>query len=49
VWGASLVELPAMNPAPPVWKYPPDQPASDLGFHLAYGVGVATAHAVLDR
>ena len=49
VWGASLVELPAMNLAPPVWKYPPDQPASDLGFHLAYGVGVATAHAVLDR
>src|SRR3954463_8612758 len=25
VWSASLVELPAMGLAPPVWKYPPDQ------------------------
>jgi hypothetical protein len=49
VWGASLVQLPAMGLAPPVWKYEPDQLASDLGFHLVYGVGVATAYAVLDR
>jgi hypothetical protein len=49
VWGASLVELPAMGLAPPVWKYPPGQLASDLGFHLLYGIGVATAYAVLDR
>jgi hypothetical protein len=49
VWGASLVELPAMGLAPPVWEYPPDQLASDFGFHLVYGVGVATAYAVLDR
>jgi hypothetical protein len=49
VWGASLVELPAMGLAPPVWEYPRDQLASDVGFHLVYGVGVATAYAVLDR
>jgi hypothetical protein len=49
VWGASLVELPAMGLAPPVWEYPPEQLASDVGFHLVYGLGVATAYAVLDR
>jgi hypothetical protein len=49
VWGASLVQLPAMGLAPPVWEYPPPQLASDVGFHLVYGVGVATAYAVLDR
>jgi hypothetical protein len=49
VWGASLVQLPAMGLAPPVWEYPPQQLASDVGFHLVYGVGVATAYALLDR
>jgi hypothetical protein len=49
VWGASLVQLPAMGLAPAVWEYPPQQLASDVGFHLVYGVGVATAYAVLDR
>lgn len=49
VWGASLVELPAMGLAPPVWDYPRDQLASDAGFHLVYGLGVAAAYAVLDR
>jgi hypothetical protein len=49
VWGASLVQLPAIGLAPPVWKYPPQQLASDVGFHLVYGVGVATAYALLDR
>ena len=49
VRGASLVQLPAMRLAPPVWEYPPQQLASDVGFHLVYGVGVAAAYAVLDR
>jgi hypothetical protein len=40
VWGASLVQLPAMGLAPPVWKYPPQQLASDVAFDLVYGVGV---------
>ena len=47
--GASLVQLPAMGLAPPVWEYPPQQLASSVGFHLVYGVGDATAYAVLDR
>lgn len=43
VWGASLVELPAMGLAPPVWEMAPAAIAPDLGFHLLYGVTVAQA------
>jgi hypothetical protein len=49
VWGASLVQLPAMGLAPPVWKYPPDELASDVGFHIVYGMTVATAYEALDH
>jgi Protein of unknown function (DUF1440) len=49
VWGASLVHLPAMGLAPPVWEYPPEELASDAGFHVVYGIGVALAYEVLDR
>jgi hypothetical protein len=47
VWGASLVELPAMKLAPPVWEMPPSSIGPDLGFHLVYGTAVAAAHRVL--
>ncbi len=47
VWGASLVQLPAMKLAPPVWKYPPQQLAMDSGFHLVYGLGTALAFRAL--
>lgn len=47
VWGASLVELPAMQLSPPVWELPPSSIAPDLGFHLVFGVGVAAAHRLL--
>ena len=47
VWGASLVELPAMKLSPPVWELPPGAIASDLGFHLVYGAAVAAVHRVL--
>jgi hypothetical protein len=40
VWAASLVHLPAMKLAPPVWEYSPKDIAPDLGFHLLYGAGV---------
>ncbi len=49
VWGASLVELPAMKLAPPVWEYPPPSLASDVGFHLVYGVATSAAWSLLDR
>lgn len=47
VWGASLVELPAMGLSPPIWEMAPGSIAPDLGFHLVYGVAVAAAHRVL--
>lgn len=49
VWGASLLALPAMKIAPPVWQTPPLEVALDLSYHLAYGLGVAAAYALLDR
>jgi hypothetical protein len=47
VWGASLVELPAMKLAPPVWEMEPMSIAPDLGFHLLYGITVARVHRAL--
>jgi hypothetical protein len=47
VWGASLVELPALQLAPPVWEYDATTLASDVGFHLVYGVAAATAYRAL--
>lgn len=47
VWGASLVELPAMKLAPPVWEYPPLELALDVSYHLVYGVAAAAAYAAL--
>lgn len=50
VWAASLVELPAMKLAPPIWDSEPSAMAPDAGFHLVYGVGVALAfRALVDR
>ncbi len=49
VWAASLVELPAMKIAPPVWKTPPLEVALDLSYHLVYGLGVAATFALLDH
>lgn len=43
VWGASLVQLPALGLAPPVWKMEPFHVALDAGFHLVYGLGAAAA------
>ena len=47
VWGASVLELPAMKLAPPVWEYPPAELALDVSYHLVYGVAVAAAYAAL--
>jgi hypothetical protein len=49
VWGASLVELPALGLAPPVWEWDAKTLAPDVGFHLVYGVSAATAYKLLDR
>ncbi len=47
VWGASLIELPAMKLAPPIWEMKPASIAPDLGFHLLYGLTVARTHRAL--
>lgn len=47
VWGASLLELPAMKLAPPVWEYPRLELALDVSYHLVYGVAVAAAYEAL--
>ncbi|MDQ3241664.1 MAG: DUF1440 domain-containing protein [Actinomycetota bacterium] len=49
VWGASLVQLPAMKLAPPVWEMSPSSIALDLSYHLVYGIGVAAGYAAIDR
>lgn len=49
VWGASLVELPAMGLAPPVWEMPSTSIALDLSYHLVYGAGVAAGYAAVNR
>ena len=49
VWGASLVELPAMKLAPPIWETPPSGIAPDRGFHLVYGVATVQVLRALTR
>lgn len=48
VWAASLVHMPLLGLAPPVWEYPPSAFPPDIGFHLVYGVVTATAYAAID-
>lgn len=47
VWGASLLELPAMKLAPPVWEYPPLELGLDVSYHLVCGVAIVVAYAAL--
>jgi hypothetical protein len=42
VWGWSLVMLPALDVAPPVWRQPPTEVAIDACHHLVYA-GATTA------
>lgn len=49
VWSTSLVQLPAMQLAPPVWEYPRAELALEVGYHVVYGLGVAAAYAALNR
>jgi hypothetical protein len=32
----------------PPWAYSPAKLANDVGYHLTYGLGVASAYAALD-
>ena len=48
LWGAAYAELAPLGIYEPPWKYPPQELALDLSYHLVYGVGVAAAWAALD-
>jgi hypothetical protein len=48
VWGASYAELVPLGVYKPPWRYPPQELAVDLSYHLVYGLAVATAYAALD-
>jgi hypothetical protein len=48
LWGAAYAELAPLGIYEPPWKYPPQDLALDLSYHLVYGVGVAAAWAAFD-
>ena len=47
VWASGYVVLPAMKLYEPIWKYDAKTLANDLSAHLVYGLGTATAFALL--
>lgn len=49
VWAMSYVQLVPMGLYQPAWKYPPKDIAMEVGYHLVYGLGVASAFRALDR
>lgn len=46
VWAASRTEMAAMQIAPPPWQDPPSTLATDIGFHLVYGLAAALAFRI---
>jgi hypothetical protein len=48
-WMAAYAELVPVGVYEPPWRHPLDELALDLGYHLAYGFGVAGAFAALER
>ena len=48
VWAMSYVQLVPMGLYELPWKYAPKDIAMEVGYHLAYGVGVASAFRLLD-
>lgn len=49
VWAMSYVQLVPMGLYEPPWKYAPKDIAMEVGYHLAYGLGLAGAFRLLDR
>ena len=47
VWSLSYVQLVPMGLYEPPWKYGARELASEIGYHLAYGTGVAGVHRLL--
>lgn len=48
VMAMSYVQLVPMGIYKPPWTYPAKDIATELGFHLAYGLGVAGGHRAVD-
>jgi hypothetical protein len=48
VWAMSYVQLVPMGLYEPPWKYAPKEIATEVSYHLAYGLGVASAFRLLD-
>ncbi len=48
VWAMSYVQLVPMGLYELPWKYAPEEIATEVGYHLAYGLGVASAFRMLD-
>jgi hypothetical protein len=49
VWSAAYVQLVPLGIYEPPRRYPPDELALDLSYHLVYGAAVGGAFAVVDR
>jgi hypothetical protein len=49
VWTASYIVLPLAKLYRPIWEYDPKVLATDLGDHLVYGLGTASAGRLLAR
>jgi hypothetical protein len=48
VWGSSLVTLPALEVAPPVWKMPTVEVAIDALHHVVYVTATTAVYDALD-
>jgi uncharacterized membrane protein YagU involved in acid resistance len=48
VWGWAYVMLPALEIDEPIWRQQPQELASNLSLHLAYGLSLAGAYEALD-
>jgi hypothetical protein len=49
VWSASYAQLVPLEVFDSPWRYPIDEVALELGYHVVYGAAVAGAFAVVDR
>ena len=49
VWGSEQVMLPALDVAPPFWKWGVKEVGIDALHHLVYAGATSAAYAVLDR
>jgi hypothetical protein len=49
VWASSYAELVPLGIYEPPWRYPAEEVALDLSYHLVYGMAVAEAFAALER